>query len=180
MIQGGGYYPVHVQRGMDVECARQAVVLVPKGNGYSRGIGIVEFILKAVLEVVNFHIEVAVYFHNKISKFRSGIIMVTASLEFSLLHHLMVMMDKFLYKVLLYLQKSYDALDRECCMKNLVGYSIRPRMAKILLIYWVHLFVETHTGKHFGAPFQVLLRFSREEPLSPTIFKMVMDAVIFH
>ena len=62
-----------------------------------------EVICKAVLEVVNCQIGLEVDFQNMIHGFKEGRGTGTASLEVKLFHQLTLMMEEFLYKVLLYL-----------------------------------------------------------------------------
>ena len=62
-----------------------------------------EVIWKAALEVIHFQIGLEVDFHNMIHGFKAGRRTGTASLKAKLLHHLKVMMEDFLYKVLLYI-----------------------------------------------------------------------------
>ena len=45
------------------------------------------------------------------------------------------MMHEVLYEVLLNLWKFYDALYRERCMENLVGFGIGPRTESIIRYY---------------------------------------------
>ena len=63
------------------------------------------------------------------------------------------MREEVLYKAILNLRKSYDALDWDCCVEIFVGYDIRPRMARFLYIYWDHLLIVAQAGQYYGAPF---------------------------
>ena len=49
---------------LPVECTWQTVVLIPKGNGEFRGIGLVEFLWKLLLGVINRQIGATVQFHD--------------------------------------------------------------------------------------------------------------------
>ena len=104
-----------------VECEYQKIVLLPKGNGELCGIGIFEVIWKAVSGVVNFWIGMAVNIHDTLHRFREVRGTGTTSLESKLLHQMMKMREEVLYEVFLNLQKVYNSLDRERCLKTLVG-----------------------------------------------------------
>ena len=80
-----------------------------------------EVIWKAVSGVVNFRIGAAVNSHNTLHGFRARRGTGTASLKVDLLQQLTEMREEVFYKVLLNLQKSYDALDRYSCMYILAG-----------------------------------------------------------
>ena len=45
------------------------------------------------------------------------------------------MREEFLYEVFLKIKKSYDALDRQCCMNILVMYGIVPQEERVLRLY---------------------------------------------
>ena len=87
------------------ECAWQTKVLLPKGVGELRGIGISKVLWKALSELLNHQIRVAVKFHDVIHRFRAGRVADIASLEANLLQQLMVMMGEVLYEVFLDLRK---------------------------------------------------------------------------
>ena len=66
------------------------VVLIPKGNGGFRGIGIVEVLWKVLLGMVNCQIRVEVQFYDALHGFMAGLGTGTTSLEAELLQQLMV------------------------------------------------------------------------------------------
>ena len=85
------------------ECTWKMVVLIPKGNGYSRGIGLVEVLWKTVSGVINRHIRVEVHFHHLLHDFWEGRGARTVSLEENLLQNLAEMREEMLYEGFLYL-----------------------------------------------------------------------------
>ena len=66
-------------------------MLIPKKDGKLCGIGLVEFLWKAVPGVVNFRIGSEVVFHHTLYMFRSGNGMRTASLESNIIQQILVM-----------------------------------------------------------------------------------------
>ena len=163
-----------------VECAWKTVVLIPNGNGEFCSISIVDVIWKAVFGVVNFRIGLAVDFHDTLHGFRAGRGMGTAYLEVKLTHKLTEMREKVFYKIFLNLQKNYGTLEREHCMEILVRYGIGPYTPRVLRLYWYHLLMVDQAGQYYGVPFPGLSGVTQGDPLSPTIFKMVVDAVIWN
>ena len=95
------------------KCTLQAVVLITKGNGYFRGIGLAEVLWKTVPGAINCSIGAAVQFHDVLHGFWVVQGTRTASLEAKLLHKLMEMREEVLYGILLYLQKFYNVIYHE-------------------------------------------------------------------
>ena len=94
------------------ECMWQTVVLIPKGEGDFRGVGIVKVLWKAIEILVNYRLTAALSFHDKFHGFWAGRGTVTAALEANLLQKLTAMRKAVIFEVFLDLRKSYEALDR--------------------------------------------------------------------
>ena len=62
----------------------------------------------------------------------------------------------------------------------MAAYWVGPRMLLILWIYWDRLTMVSRDGRYFGLPCKGCCRVTQGDPLSPTIFNVFMDAVIFH
>ena len=75
-------------------------------------------------------------------------------------------------------RKAYNALNQKRCIDILVRYVIRPRKKRPPHLYWGNLQMVALTGQYYGAPFQGSHRVTHGDPLHPTIFNMVVDAVI--
>ena len=108
------------------------VVIISKGNGGFRSIGIVDILHKALSEVVNWWIGAVVKFHDVLQGLRSGQRTGNAPLEAKLLQQLMAMREEVLYEVLIKIWKFYDDLYIERCMDILVGFGIGPRTERVL------------------------------------------------
>ena len=67
------------------------VLLIPKGNGEFRGIGLVEVLYKALLRVIDKRIRAAVQFHDVFHDFWESWGMGTASLKYDFLQHIPAM-----------------------------------------------------------------------------------------
>ena len=66
----------------------QAVVLIPKGGGDYRGIGLVEVVWKVVTLILNSQFTTSITLHNVLHGFREGRGTGTTSLEAKLIHKL--------------------------------------------------------------------------------------------
>ena len=104
----------------------------------------------------------------------------TASLEAKLLQKLTKIREDVVYEVFIKIWKSYDALDRERCLEILMGYGVGPQIKKILWHYWNHLSMVARAGCYYGTTFKGHLGLTKGGPISPTIFNMVVDAMIRH
>ena len=87
------------------------MVLIPKGKGDYRGIGLVEVMWKVVAVILNRQLTSSITFHDVLHGFRAGRGTGTATLEDKLLQQLAATREEVLYVIFLDLNKSYGALD---------------------------------------------------------------------
>ena len=85
-----------------------------------------------------------------------------------------------MYEILLDIQKSYDALDHNLCLNILAEYTVVPWSLRLLRHYWPILTMVVQTGGYFGTTSKGYRKVTQEEPLSPTIFNLVVYAVFWH
>ena len=76
------------------------------------------------------------------------------------------------------LHKEYEALDRERCLEILEVYGVGPQDRCILQVYWYRLRLVARTGGYYGMSFQGFRGVMQGDPLYPTIFNVVVDAVV--
>ena len=103
-----------------------------------------------------------------------------ATLRAKLLQQLAVLRKEVLYVIFLDLHTSYGALDRDICLEILEGYGVGPRAFRILQKYWGQLRMFTGAGGHYGLALQGFRGVTQGEPLSLTIFNVVMDTMAIH
>ena len=82
--------------------------------------------------------------------------------------------------IFLDLTKVYDALDRSRCLGILEGYGVNPGARRLLQNYWRRLTMAARAGGYYGAAFKGARGVTQGDPLSPTIFNVVVDAVVRH
>ena len=92
----------------------------------------------------------------------------------------MAMREVFLFKLFLDLQKSYDTLDWDIRLEIIAAYVVIPRTLRILQTYWYHLTMVARAGGYFGLPFKGCRGVTQLDPMSPTIFNVVVVSVIRH
>ena len=93
------------------ECVCQTVILIPKGNVYFRGIGLVEVIWNTVTEILNHCMMAAIQYHDTLNKLFTRIGKGYASLEDKLIQQLMAMREELIYEIFLDIHKAYDYSD---------------------------------------------------------------------
>ena len=108
------------------EATWQAVVLIPKGKGDYRGIGLVEVMWKVVAVILKLRLTSSITFHDVLHGFRAGRGTGTTTLEAKLLKQLAAMREEVLYVIFLDRTKAYDALDGSRCLGILEGYGVGP------------------------------------------------------
>ena len=160
------------------ETTWQAVVLIPKGGKDYRGIGLVEVMWKLVAVILNHRFTSSITYHDALHRFWAGRGTGTATLEAKLLQQLAAMREEVLYVIFLYPTKSYNALDRSRCLEILEGYGVAPRPRRLLTTYWRHLTMVARAGGYYGKAFKGERGVTHGDPLSPTIFNLVVDAVV--
>ena len=128
------------------ESAWQAVVLIPKGGGDYRGIGLMELILKTVVMILNRRFTAAITYHDFLHGFRAGRGTWTATLKLKLLQQVAAFRGEVFHEIFLYLHKAYDALDRSRCLGILEGYGVGPRALCLLRLYWTRLCMVARVG----------------------------------
>ena len=101
------------------------MVLIPKGKGEFRGIGLVEVIWKLLTLILHRRLT-AIKLHGILHGFREGRGTGTATLEAKLLQQLAAMREEVMYVIFLDLTKAYDALDRSrtLCHVIVLGVSL--------------------------------------------------------
>ena len=106
--------------------------------------------------------------------------MGTATLEANLIQQLAAMREEVLYVIFLDLTKAYDALDRSRCLEILEGYGVGPSARRLLTSYRRRLTMVARAGGYYGEAFKGARGVTQGDPLSSTIFNVVVDAVVRH
>ena len=82
--------------------------------------------------------------------------------------------------IFLDLHKAYGSLDRSRYIYILEGYGMGPRACRLLRNYWRRLTMVARAGGYYGAAFKGDQGVTQVYPLSPTIFNVVVEAVVRH
>ena len=82
--------------------------------------------------------------------------------------------------IFLDLHKVYDALDRSRCLEIMEGCGVGPRSCRLLRAYWGEMTLVARAGGYYGEEFKGAWGMTQGDPLSPTIFNVVVDVVVHH
>ena len=88
------------------------------------------------------------------------------------------MKETVLHSIFLDLFNAYNALGRDRCLYILTGYVVGTRILRILQTYWARLKMVAKAGGRLWACLPEPLQGNPGGPLSPTIFNVVVDAII--
>ena len=82
--------------------------------------------------------------------------------------------------IFLDLTKAYNALDRSRTLEILKGYGVGDRVRRLLTVYWERMRMVVRAGRYYWEGFKGERGVTQGDPLSPTIFNVVVDAVVRH
>ena len=103
------------------------VVLLPKGGGDFRGIGLLEPAWKVVEILMDSRLK-TIELHDCLHGFLARRGTGTAIMEVKLTQQLAFLEQAPLYGIFIDLRKAYDAMDRARCERILVGYGVGPNL----------------------------------------------------
>ena len=112
------------------------MVLILKGGGGYRRIGLVEVIWKVFTLIVNNQLLCTTILHNDLNGFIKGRGIGTEIMEENLEHQLAGIFHAPLFHVFINVQKDYDSLDIGRYMEILRGYGLGPKLHGLLQRYW--------------------------------------------
>ena len=97
-----------------------------------------------------------------------------------MLQRVAALREAVLHAILLDLHKAYYALDRYRCLEIMEGYGVGTRALRLLRRYWGRMEMVAWEGGYYGEPFRGERGVTQGNPMSPTIFNMVVDVVVRH
>ena len=128
--------------------------------------------------IINRRFTSSITYHDALHGFRAGRGTGTATLEAKLLKQLAALREKVLYVIFLDLTKAYGALDRSRCLEILEGYGVGPNNRRLMTNYWRRLTMVSRAGGYHGTAFGGERGVTQGNPLSPTIFNVVVGVVV--
>jgi hypothetical protein len=132
---------------------RSVLVLIPKGSGGRRGIGLLEICWKVISKIMDFRMKEGIDFDDSIYGFRAERGTSTAHIEAKLQMQLSCVRQQTLYQVFIDLVKAYDTLDRGQTLDILEGYGVGKRTLRLLKSFWESLLVVARQGGYHSSAF---------------------------
>ena len=160
------------------ETSWSALVILPKGDGSFRGIGLLEAFWKLLGKIIDRRINDSVQFHDALHGFRAHRGCGTAVIEAKLFQQLAKIQQVPVYEVFLDLRKAYDSVDRGRLLEILEGYGVGANALRLLRQFWDSQQIVARQAGYHGKPFTAGRGLVQGDILSPTLFNIICDAVV--
>ena len=118
------------------ELGWMVLVLNPKGNTCTRGIGLLDTIWKVVEALINTHLRASLQMHYVLHGLRSGRGTGAAIMVLKLAQELASIDQEPLFLVFLDLRNAYDTVDQDRLLIPMEWYGAGRRMCELLDIFW--------------------------------------------
>ena len=152
------------------------VVLIPKGGGDYRGIGLLEPMWKVCECIMDTRLNI-IELHESLHGCRARRGTGTAGIEAKLAQQLAHLQQVPFYGIFLDLKKAFDAMDRERCLLILEGYGAGPNMIRLIRNFWTNATMVCRASGNYGTPFCAGRGVTQGGPLLPKLFNILVDAV---
>ena len=126
------------------------LVLIPKGNMDTRGIGLLNTLWKVVEALIYTCLRASIQFHEVLHGFQSGRGTGTAIIDLDPAQELASVDHDPIFLVFLELRKSYNTVDRELRIQTLEEYGAVSHMCGFLEKFWSHQKVVPRQNGYHG------------------------------
>ena len=152
-------------------------VLLPKGGGEYRGIGLMEPIWKVLERVMDRRLD-AVKLHDSLHGCLAGRGTGTGIIEAKLAQQLAHLEQAPFFGIFIDLRKAFDAMNRERCLEILEMHGAGPSMMRLIRKFWDTSINVCRAKGIYGQAFQTGRGVTQGGPLSARLFNIIVDAVV--
>ena len=160
-----------------IQLGWMVTVLIPKGGGYYRGIGLLEPLWKVIERVMDHQLEV-IALHDSLHGCRNGQGTGTAVIKAKLTQQLAHIEQAPFYGVFIDLKKAFDTMDRERCLIILETNGVRPNMCRLIRHFWDKATNVCCPSGNYGTPFKAGRGVTQGSPLLAKLFKIMVNMVV--
>ncbi len=153
------------------------MVLIPKGSGDYRGIGLIEPVWKCIKQVIDHQLD-TINLHDSLHGCRHNRGTGTAIIEAKLAQQLSYLELRPFYGIFPNLRKAFDAMDREQCLMVLEGYGAGPQMIRLIHGFWCDAIMVCRVAGNYGTAFKASHGVTQGGPLSAKLFIIMVDAIV--
>ena len=157
------------------------LVLIPKSeHNQFRGIALLDVIYKLISRIISTRMNDSISYHDAVHGFRRKRGTTTAISELKLCMRATKMNKKVKPRCLIFLdlKKAYDTLDRSRTLEILKSYGVGPNICHIIEQTWEMDQMIPKQAGCYGTAFKASRGVRQGDIMSPTIFNIVVDAVI--
>jgi len=155
-------------------------VMIPKPDGGSGGIGLLEAVLKVLECIINSCVSAKVKLHDCLHGFGAARGTDTAQIESKLFQQLAGIDQETLFKACLDWAKAFAAFHKERAFMKLHEHRLPTKMLTLLALQWDKMQVIPKQADFFGTPFCQDSGQITGSILGPLIFNVVVDSVVRH
>ena len=152
-------------------------VLIPKGGGDYRGIGLLEPIWKVLERVMDLRLE-NIKLHDSLHGCLAGRGTGTGIIEAKLAQQLAHLEQAPFFGVFIDLKKAFDAMDRGRCLAILALHGVGPKMIRLIRSFWETATNVCRAKGNYGRPFKAGRGVTQGGPLWAKLFNIIVDAVV--
>ena len=154
------------------------LVLLPKPDGGTRGIGLLELAWKHVEAIIDTRVKKVIRYHDSMHGFTSRRGTGTAMVEAKLQQEHASIHQEPLFQVFLDLKKAYDSLDQPRALDTLKNYGMGDRLLTLIRNYWSQQQIVTRQSGFHGPIFTATRGGTQGGLFTPTLFNICVDNVI--
>ena len=165
---------------LPMEICWSLLCILPKGNGDTRGIGLIEVLQKVNEAIIDTRLKQGIPKHDILHGCVAGRGTGTAILELKLAMELAGVHQDPFYFFFLDLKKAHDAIDRDRLLETAEDYGVGPKVIAMQKYFWDNQLVVAKQSGHYGDPFRATRGSTQGGLISPEWWNILLDCVIRH